>query len=125
MGIWGKIAKEAGKVFLQGPMTLNYPFVKREVPEDFRGVIEHSVEKCIGCGNCARICPADAIEMQEDPKADQERTPTGKIPSYKVWKCITCGDCIEVCPTDALWHTKDYHNAEYKKEKIIWEVDKE
>lgn len=122
MGIWGKIAKEAIKNAVKGPMTLNYPFEKKGVPSGFRGTIEHSIEKCIGCGNCARVCPANAIEMREDP---QERTNTGKIPTYKVWKCITCGDCVDICPTDALHHTKNYHNAEYNKEKMVWKVDKE
>lgn len=118
---WGKIVKEAIKNSFS-PMTLNYPFETREIPEDFRGVIQHSIEACIGCGNCERICPSYAIKMREDPK---ERTNTGKLPSYQFSKCITCGDCVDVCPTDALKHTEDFHKAEYEKAQVVWEIDKE
>ena len=49
----------------------------------------------IPCGNCARHCPAEAIEMV--PKRDDE---TGKllIPAINESKCIGCGACEYVCP---------------------------
>ena len=47
-------------------------------------------EKCIGCGACLRICPANAI--------------TGKKNEVHVILdelCIKCGACFEVCPPKA------------------------
>ncbi|MEE9353619.1 MAG: NADH-quinone oxidoreductase subunit NuoF [Candidatus Thorarchaeota archaeon] len=47
-------------------------------------------EKCIGCGACLRICPANAI--------------TGKKNEVHVILdelCIKCGACFEVCPPTA------------------------
>ncbi len=55
-------------------------------------------DKCIGCGMCARNCPADAI------------TKTGyiaeghKLPSFEINadKCIKCGACIANCKFKAI-----------------------
>lgn len=47
------------------------------------------LEECIGCGECARICPVEAVQMSDgQPVTDSE------------W-CIGCGVCATVCPADA------------------------
>lgn len=47
-------------------------------------------EECTGCGECAAICPVEAVQMIDDlPVTDRE------------W-CIGCGVCATVCPTDAV-----------------------
>lgn len=46
---------------------------------------------CIGCGTCVEKCPVDAIELNEDNKA--ERNPD--------W-CIGCGICAHFCPESAI-----------------------
>ena len=53
----------------------------------------------ISCGNCARHCPAEAIEMV--PKRGDT---TGRllIPSINESKCIGCGACEYVCPARPL-----------------------
>ena len=48
-------------------------------------------DKCRGSGECARICPEDAIAGSE-----------GMIHVVDPGKCTRCGLCIEACPSGAV-----------------------
>ncbi len=48
-------------------------------------------KECIGCGKCARVCPAKAIKINEKKKAVIDRS-----------RCIRCFCCQEFCPTGAM-----------------------
>jgi uncharacterized protein (DUF362 family) len=47
-------------------------------------------DKCIGCGDCERICPQEAISVNE------------KVAEVNYSKCIRCLCCHEVCPENAI-----------------------
>lgn len=47
------------------------------------------------CGNCARHCPAEAIEMVPLDPYDLSK---GRIPAVNETKCIGCGACENLCP---------------------------
>ena len=47
-------------------------------------------EKCIGCGECGRVCPNGAHRFSE------------KGHTIERAKCIGCGRCAETCPVSAL-----------------------
>ncbi len=59
----------------------------------------HSVrmdaEKCVGCMNCIKGCPTEAIRVRN-----------GKAIIIKE-KCIDCGKCIAVCPHHAKYADRD------------------
>ena len=48
----------------------------------------------VSCGNCARHCPTEAIQMVEYSSADG----TFEIPTVDEMKCIGCGACENLCP---------------------------
>jgi ferredoxin len=45
---------------------------------------------CIGCGKCVKVCPYDAITMENN---------LAFIDSYK---CKLCRKCVPECPTGAI-----------------------
>lgn len=45
---------------------------------------------CIGCGNCVRICPFNAIELK------------GGIAYINSDKCKNCRRCVTICPAGAI-----------------------
>jgi heterodisulfide reductase subunit A len=57
------------------------------------------VDLCNGCGECVKICPVNAIRM-ENGKA--------KIDPFQ---CVGCGACVPVCPVGAI----DFKNATSKQ----------
>ena len=76
--------------------TLNYPFEKGKISPRFRG--EHALrrypngeERCIACKLCEAICPAQAINIEAEPREDGSRRPTRY--DIDMMKCIYCGFC--------------------------------
>jgi ferredoxin len=67
---------------------------RRKIPRDQLMAVyfirETELDECIGCGNCAEICPVDAVKMvDERPRVDEN------------W-CIGCGVCAVSCPAEVI-----------------------
>ena len=82
--------------FFREPATINYPFEKGPLSPRFRG--EHALrrypsgeERCIACKLCEAICPAQAITIEAEPRADGSRRTTRY--DLDMTKCIYCGFC--------------------------------
>jgi len=55
-------------------------------------------EKCIGCGKCAKNCPAEAIS-KTNYIAEGHKLPSMEIDTTK---CIKCGACMSGCKFEAI-----------------------
>ena len=71
-------------------------------------------DKCIKCGQCARICNA---MMSVNNYYDLGKTNDNAV-------CVHCGQCLKVCPQDAIVGRDDYYQLEklMKNKKKIFVV---
>ncbi len=82
------------------------------------GVFEGKV--CTQCGDCAAVCPTEAIKKNERgayyvdfaecnlceacvPECKEGVMFVRAELAEHAWKCDLCGDCLSVCGMDALW----------------------
>jgi pyruvate formate lyase activating enzyme len=60
----------------------------------------YSKDRCIGCGECTRICPAGALTL----------APQGVVTER--FLCEHCGSCVTVCPAEAREIAGTYESVE-------------
>ena len=114
-------------MLFQPSVTLNYPFEKGPLSPRFRG--EHVLrryasgeERCIACKLCEAICPAQAITIEAEVRADGQRRTTRY--DIDMTKCIYCGFCEEACPVDAIVEGPNFEFATYTREELFYNKDK-
>ena len=69
----------------------------------------YTASKCIGCGECVKVCPLQACELTEEGI----RT--------KVDLCDVCGKCAEVCPAKATEMSGQYESVD----ELLGVIEKE
>ncbi len=103
-----------GRHFFAPHITVQYPEEKTPLSPRFRGLhalrrYENGEERCIACKLCEAVCPAMAITIESEVRADGTRRTTRY--DIDLTKCIFCGFCEESCPVDSIVesHVFDYH----------------
>ena len=102
------------KYLFKPKYTLMYPMEKTPQSPRFRGVhalrrYPNGEERCIACKLCEAVCPALAITIDSEQRADGTRRTTRY--DIDLFKCIYCGFCEESCPVDSIveTHVHEYH----------------
>lgn len=89
-----KNAEELKSVFgVFGLKKLVPSMPRSKVKKDF-GIQKINKEKCVKCGNCAKVCAYQAIEITPYPEVDHS-------------KCNGCWACYNQCPMQAI-QTKSF-----------------
>ena len=107
--------------------TLNYPYEKGPLSPRFRGELAlrryaTGEERCIACKLCEAICPAQAITIEAEPRADGSRRTTRY--DLDMTKCIYCGFCQEACPVDAIVEGPNFEYATETREELYYNKEK-
>ncbi|KAK4038650.1 oxidoreductase-like protein [Parachaetomium inaequale] len=113
--------------FFRPPYTIYYPFEKGPISPRFRG--EHALrrypsgeERCIACKLCEAVCPAQAITIEAEERADGSRRTTRY--DIDMTKCIYCGFCQESCPVDAIVESPNAEYATETREELLYNKEK-
>ena len=103
-----------GRYTFARKVTVYYPEEKTPLSPRFRGLhalrrYDNGEERCIACKLCEAVCPAMAITIESDVRADGSRRTTRY--DIDLTKCIFCGFCAESCPVDSIVETQifEYH----------------
>ena len=103
-----------GRYTFARKVTVYYPEEKTPLSPRFRGLhalrrYDNGEERCIACKLCEAVCPAMAITIESDVRADGSRRTTRY--DIDLTKCIFCGVCEESCPVDSIVETQifEYH----------------
>ena len=111
-------------------VTIQYPDVKREMPDRVRNRLYVNMDDCIGCDQCAKACPVNCITIDTAKALTEEdlgETSTGN--KKRLWvtkfdidigKCCYCGLCTFPCPTECIWMTDAFEFSEYNRLNLVY-----
>jgi len=111
---WGDLRKEVTEGY-PDPVSSK---TADDLPPRSRGLLFNDIDRCTGCRECERSCPAQCIHIEEEPGAD----------ASKIWvsvfdidfaQCIFCGLCVDVCQPASLIHTRQYEGAAYSLSDLV------
>lgn len=118
-----------GRYMFARKITVQFPEEKTPQSPRFRGLhalrrYPNGEERCIACKLCEAVCPAMAITIESEQRADGSRR-TSRY-DIDLTKCIFCGFCEESCPVDSIveTHVLEYHGEKrgdlyYTKEMLL------
>ena len=108
-------------------VTLEYPEEQPELHPRWRGTHRMEVHadgrpKCVACGLCPTVCPANCIRLVGGEDDQGNRYPI--VYEIDEFRCIFCGMCQEVCPVEAIHVGQHFENAEYTRDRFVYDLDR-
>jgi len=93
-----EMAKIAIRTLIHSPVTIPYPAQPAKMTDLSRGHVRIDESRCISCGSCQRVCPAQAIVVEKESKSWQ----------IDRLRCVVCRACVDVCPVTCLFMDTQY-----------------
>ena len=129
--IGGELLLERQGPKAKGAFTVQYPFEKLPVPENFRYfpflIVDPETQehRCTSCGICAKVCPPQCIWIVrgKDPETGRPKTEPEEF-FIDASICMSCGFCAEFCPFDAIKMDHDYEIAVYDRAELLFDIEK-
>lgn len=108
-----RASKETLKNLFSKPNTVLYPYDHVSVPEGFRGAPDIlEPEKCLLCNKCVRICPTQALSIQD---LDDDHS----LFEINLGRCCYCQECEDCCTFSAIKLTTDHNTSGLDKKTLI------
>lgn len=108
-------------------VTTEYPEEREAISRRWRGThrmltTEDGKAKCVACGLCPTVCPANCIKLV--PGEDEQGNRYPLVFEIDEFRCIFCGYCQEVCPEEAIHLGRHYENAEFNREAFVYDLER-
>ncbi len=105
-------------------VTLQYPHVKPDLPQNYRGMLcllryDDGTDKCVGCSLCEAACPSHTILVVGSEEEGNPLKRYAKEYYIDITRCVFCGFCVEACPVDALGMTQEFEFATTDKRNLV------
>lgn len=115
---------EAIKALIKGPYTSKFPAEPHQPHPNFRGQPKFNEEKCVGCGACKEVCPAEAIDYQD---AIDDKSNPRRVMIHYTDTCIFCGQCEAACIVDneGIKLSNDWELSFFDRSKSDERIEKE
>ena len=116
-----------GRYLFAKKITVQYPEERWDISPRWRGThrmltTEDGAAKCVACGLCPTVCPANCIKLV--PGEDEAGNRYPLVFEIDEFRGIFCGYCQEVCPEEAIHMGRHYENAEFNRERFVYDLER-